>query len=60
MITKEELKREVDRLPESLLDEVYALLKNISVKPPQENNKWTQRDFHGKLDKVDIRSSAYE
>ena len=30
MITKEELKKEVDKLPESLLDEVYSLLKRIT------------------------------
>jgi hypothetical protein len=29
MVTKDELKREVDKLPDSLLDEVYILLKNI-------------------------------
>jgi uncharacterized protein HemX len=29
MVTKEELKKEVDKLPDSLLDEVYILLKNM-------------------------------
>lgn len=29
MISKEELKKEVDKLPEGLLDEVYALLKGL-------------------------------
>lgn len=29
MVTKEELKKEVDRLPESLVEEVYVLLKRV-------------------------------
>jgi hypothetical protein len=29
MVTKEELKKEVDKLPDSLLDEVYILLKTM-------------------------------
>jgi len=29
MISREELKREVDKLPESLLKEVYAFLKRV-------------------------------
>ena len=29
MISKEELKKEVDKLPENLLDEVYAFLKRV-------------------------------
>jgi hypothetical protein len=31
MITKEEIKREVDNLPINLLDEVYSYLKNVSL-----------------------------
>ena len=30
MITKEDIKREVDTLPENLLDEVYAYLTQVS------------------------------
>ena len=29
MVTKEKIKREVDKLPETLLDEVYALLQQV-------------------------------
>jgi len=40
MVTKEELKKEVDRLPESLVEEVYSLLKKVLKKKahPRENN----------------------
>jgi hypothetical protein len=47
MITKEELKREVDKLPESLLDEAYALLKKVifrnkkrTGRPAVDDNGW--------------------
>lgn len=30
MITKEEIKKEVDKLPESLLDMAYAILRSIA------------------------------
>lgn len=44
MVTKEELKKEVDRLPESLLDEVYALLKRLVLqkKAGTEEYNWTK------------------
>ena len=44
MITKEELKKEVDRLPESLVEEVYALLKRVVQrrKDGTEKNSWNK------------------
>jgi uncharacterized protein HemX len=36
MVTKEEIKREVDNLPNSLLDEVFSYLKNISLTGKKE------------------------
>jgi uncharacterized protein HemX len=36
MITKEEIKKEVDNLPNSLLDEVYSYLKNVSLISKEE------------------------
>ena len=60
MITKEEIKKEVDNLPESLLEEVYRLLKNMARPQSPKKAKLTVRDFKGKLDHTDIRSAAYE
>ncbi len=60
MITKEELKKEVDNLPESLLEEVYALLKEIIGRKKKTHGILTPRDFHGKLDNSNIRKAAYE
>jgi hypothetical protein len=44
MVTKEELKREVDRLPESLLEEVYTLLKRLMLqrKSVAAENSWAK------------------
>lgn len=59
MITKEELKKEVDNLPENLLDEVHAFLKDLIGQKEMQPRKLTKRDFYGKLDKTDIRRAAY-
>lgn len=59
MITKEELKKEVDKLPDSLLDEVYILLKQV-IRQKKIARQLTIRDFNGKLDNTDIRKAAYE
>ena len=42
MVTKEELKKEVDKLPESLVEEVYALLQRVVLqkKAGIEKNDW--------------------
>ena len=60
MITKEELKKEVDKLPENLLDEVYALLKQLMKDDKQGAVQFKNRDFKGKLDHEDVRKIAYE
>ena len=60
MITKEELKKEVDKLPESLLDEVYNLLKMALQRKKGEKKQLTARNFHGTLDHTNIRRAAYE
>lgn len=61
MITKEELKKEVDQLPENLLDEVHVLLKKMTLEEKRKKRQqFTIRDFKGRLDNVDIRDVAYE
>jgi hypothetical protein len=59
MITKEDLKKEVDKLPENLLDEVHAFLRQAIEQKKGGGRKITKRDFRGKLDSTDIRKSAY-
>jgi hypothetical protein len=60
MITKEDIKKEVDRLPENLLEEVYVLLKRVVSKRKKKSVNLTLRDFKGTFDNIHIRSSAYE
>lgn len=59
MVTKEEIKREIDKLPENLLEEVLLFLKK-TLSSQKNLKKITPRDFHGKLDHSNIRKSAYE
>ena len=41
MISKEELKKEVDKLPEALLEEVYSLLKQVAQpKKSSDDGDW--------------------
>ena len=58
MITKEEVKKEVDNLPSGLLEEVYLLLKKLSGNRIVESKKLSIRNFNGRLDRVDIRKEA--
>jgi hypothetical protein len=60
MITKEQIKTEVDNLPESLLETVYMLLVRLRHQTANTMAGWTVRDFHGTLDDTDIRKSAHE
>lgn len=60
MITKEELKKEVDKLPESHLEVAYRLLKSITSAQSKGDKKWTVRNFGGKFDAADICTAAYD
>jgi hypothetical protein len=60
MITKEAIKKEVDKLPDSLLEVVYRLLKSLTYTQGKGHKEWTTRNFDGKFDAADIRTAAYE
>jgi hypothetical protein len=60
MITREEIKREIDKLPDNLLEELYLQLKNAILRSKQQKPDFTIRNFKGSLDKADIRKAAYE
>lgn len=59
MITKDVLKREIDKLPDTILDEVYEYLSQ-KLKPTQKKIKLTPRHFGGKLDGENLRELAYD
>ena len=60
MVTREELKKEIDNLPENLLEELYTFLKKTIIKMKAGKPNFTIRNFKGQLDHTDIRKSAYE
>jgi hypothetical protein len=60
MITREQIKREIDKLPDNLLEELYLQLKKAILRSKQQNPDFTKRNFQGSLDNADIRKAAYE
>jgi hypothetical protein len=60
MATKEEVKKQIDLLPEDLLDKVYDLLLGLLKQKPKKIKNWKSRSFKGRFDKKDIRREAYE
>jgi len=58
-VTKEDIKREVDSLPETVLNRLYKFINTLKSEKPKKRTLPTH-DFKGKLDDVDIRSRAYE
>ena len=59
MVTKERIKREIDRMPNDLLEKVYKYI--IGLKSP----KTTKKKFHtynlkGQFDNINVRERAYE
>lgn len=58
-VTKEEIKREVDSLPETVLNRLYKFISTLKSEKPKKRTL-PIHDFEGKLDDVDIRSRAYE
>ena len=60
MVTKELVKREVDKLPENLLEEVYRLLKRVVNQKKEKKVKLSLHDFKGQLDNKNLRKEAYE
>ncbi len=59
MITKEKIKREIDRMPNDLLEKVYKYINGLTA--PKTNKK----TFHtyklkGQFDNINVRERAYE
>jgi hypothetical protein len=59
MITKEKVKKEIDRLSDTDLEKVYLYLSSLKkTKKTQPNIRSLK--LKGRLDKQDLRSVAYE
>lgn len=59
MITKEKVKKEIDRLSDVELEKVYLYLSSVT-KSNTAKTSIRSLKLKGKLDKKDIRSIAYE
>lgn len=60
MATKEEVKMQIDLLPDDLIDKVYELLLGLKKQKRKTLKNWKLRDFKGEFDNKDIRKEAYE
>ncbi|MCB0328431.1 MAG: hypothetical protein KDD70_02175 [Bdellovibrionales bacterium] len=58
-VTKEDIKREVDTLPETVLNRLYKFISTLKGRKSKREPLPTY-DFKGRFDQVDIRSKAYE
>ena len=59
MITKEKVKKEIDRLSETELEKVYLYLSSLNKTNKSQPNIRSLK-LKGKLDEQDLRSVAYE
>lgn len=59
MITKEKVKKEIDRLSEAELEKVYLYLSSL-YKAKKSRPNIRSLKLQGKLDEEDLRSLAYE
>ena len=59
MITKEKVKKEIDKMPDDLVQEVYKFISNIKTTKIGKGKLHTYR-LKGKFDNLAIRESAYE
>ena len=60
MTTKEKLIREISKLSDEKIEEIYKLLNNNSKAAKVKKEKLKTFELNGKFDNVDIRKIAYE
>lgn len=59
MVTKENLKKEIDKLPQDLLKQVYQFLHSMKGKTGKKNRIRSFK-LKGQFDDINIRENAYE
>lgn len=59
MITKDKLKKEIDELPEELLDQIYQFINSIK-QDRQVKGKIRSFKLKGQFDDINIREKAYK
>jgi uncharacterized alkaline shock family protein YloU len=59
MTIKDKVKKEIDKMPEDTLKQVYIFIKSIKFKKTQKKEIHTFK-LNGQFDNVNIREKAYE
>ncbi len=59
MTTKEKVKKEIDKMPNELLEKVFRYINTLKAKGNQKKKIHTFK-LSGQLDDVNIRKKAYE
>lgn len=59
MITKSRIKREIDRMPDDLLEKVYEYINRLTT-TKKNTRKFPTYKLKGQFDNINIRERAYE
>jgi len=59
MQTKERIKREIDRMPNDLLEKVYKFINSLTSPKPIKKKFHTYK-LKGQFDNINARARAYE
>jgi len=59
MVTKEKLKKEIDKLPQNLLGQVYQFINSMKEKK-RTKNRIRAFKLKGQFDDINIREKAYD
>lgn len=59
MITKEKIKREIDRMPNDLLEKVDQYISELTAKG-KTKRKFKTFKLKGQFDNINVREKAYE
>ena len=59
MITKDKIKREIDKIPEEQLEKLYRYITNLQ-RTKNKKHKLRTYKLQGQFDDIDVREKAYE
>lgn len=59
MTTKEKIKKEIDALPDNIVEEIYRLINTIPLEKTK-TKRLHKYKLNGCFDEIDIRANAYE
>jgi hypothetical protein len=59
MTTRERIKKEIDKMPNDILEKVYKYISSLKTKTTHKNKIHTF-NLKGQLDNINIRERAYE